>query len=187
MKKKLLIHFCCAPCGMEVLPYFKKDYEILGFWFNPNIQPRDEHDKRRASFFRYAKDDRFIYLDYADAQFSEWYDEVLKAQLNGNDRCAACYAVRLRMAYKKMRYEGIDYFTTTLLASPYQKHKLIKKTAEEIGGEFFLYHDFRPLYYKGKDTAHHREYYLQKYCGCLFSRNERLRAREAKHTTLSHV
>ena len=172
---------------MEVIPYFKKDYEILALWFNPNIQPREEHDKRRASFFKFAYDGGFIYLDYADAMFSEWYDEVLKAEINGLDRCAACYAIRLRMVYNKMRYEGIDYFTTTLLASPHQKHKLIKKTAEEIGGEFFLYHDFRPLYYKGKNTAHRRGYYLQKYCGCLFSRNERLLKREAKHANLSRV
>jgi hypothetical protein len=72
-----------------------------------------------------------------------------------------------------MKTEGIDYVTTTLTASPYQKHDMVREAGEQAGKELFLYRDFRPLYYKGKNTAYHKGYYLQKYCGCLQSQAQR--------------
>jgi predicted adenine nucleotide alpha hydrolase (AANH) superfamily ATPase len=28
----------------------KKEYEVIGFWYDPNIQPKKEYDKRLKAF-----------------------------------------------------------------------------------------------------------------------------------------
>lgn len=186
MKKKLLIHFCCAPCGIELIPFYKNDYEIFAFWFNPNIQSHDEYRKRRASFYRLCLDEGIIYSEGTSFSWKEWYDAVINAEIKGLNRCQACYTIRLKAAFKTMIEKNMDLFTTTLLSSPHQKHDLIKKTGEEISGEQFLCKDFRSTYYRGKNTAHNRGMYMQKYCGCIFSKLERDSQKQAKYKTSSH-
>lgn len=173
MKPKILVHFCCAPCGMEMVSCLKKDFTIIGLWCNPNIQPAEEHIRRKASFFRLGNDEQFPCIDMPTAWVSEWHDAVKQAVEEGRDRCEACYALRMHCTISAMREEGITYCTTTLLSSPFQKHELVKRIGEDIGRAHFIYKDFRPVYYKGKNEAYRRGYYLQKYCGCLFSRAER--------------
>lgn len=170
---------------MELLEYFKKDYDIIGFWCNPNIQPIDEYEKRKDSFVHLSKDMSFEYLEADPEKFAEWIYAVHKTLKEGNDRCTACYTVRLQEAFQKMNELGIEYFTTTLTASPYQKHDMIRSIGGEVGREQFLYKDFRPLYYKGKNNAKNKGYYQQKYCGCLMSFEERKIAKKQKNKSIT--
>ena len=71
---------------------------------------------------------------------------------------------------------GFDSFTSTLFISPYQNHALMKETAEraaEAYGVQFLYRDFRPYFKEGQERARELGFYIQKYCGCVFSEEER--------------
>ena len=93
------------------------------------------------------------------------------------NRCAKyCYKVRLEQTAKHAKENGFDSFTTTLLISPYQKHEELKSLGEEIAKKYgltFLYTDFRPGFRQGQAKARELGMYMQKYCGCVFSEEER--------------
>ncbi|MFH1379619.1 MAG: epoxyqueuosine reductase QueH [bacterium] len=173
MKKKLLIHYCCGPCGFKFKQYFNENYELIGFWCNPNIQPIEEYEKRKDSFVKLHKKQSIAYIETYPEKFSQWIYSVKKALKDGVDRCTACYTMRLQEAYQKMIELKLDFFTTTLLASPYQKHDLIKEIGIMTGGAHFVYNDFRTSYYAGRNTARAEGFYIQNYCGCLLSLEER--------------
>ena len=92
------------------------------------------------------------------------------------NRCSLCYKIRLIKTANRAIQEGFDAFTTTLLVSPYQKHELIREIGVRIGKDLsinFVYLDFRPGFYEGKNEAKKLDLYSQKYCGCIFSEKER--------------
>ena len=93
------------------------------------------------------------------------------------NRCAKyCYKVRLEQTAKFAKENGYDAFTTTLLISPYQKHEVLKQVGQEIAEEYgltFLYRDFRPGFRAGQNEARELGLYMQKYCGCVFSEEDR--------------
>ena len=111
--------------------------------------------------------------------YNDSYDleKFLKvAILDVKNRCRYCYTIRLIKAASFAKEKDFDAFTTTLLISPYQNHELIKQIGEKIGGDLgirFLYDDFRPGFYDGKNEARSMGLYSQKYCGCVFSEKER--------------
>ena len=92
------------------------------------------------------------------------------------DRCVKCYEMRLFTAAQYAAEHGFDSFTSSLFISPYQKHELMKEVAQQAAetyGVEFLYRDFRPLFRAGQDRARELGFYMQKYCGCIFSEEER--------------
>lgn len=102
---------------------------------------------------------------------------------NIDGRCAYCYRVRMEETAKYAAEHGFDSFTTSLLISPYQKHDAIAAIAQEMGQQYgveFLYRDFRPLFREGQDFAREHGFYMQKYCGCIFSEEERYMAAKWK-------
>jgi predicted adenine nucleotide alpha hydrolase (AANH) superfamily ATPase len=93
-----------------------------------------------------------------------------------NYRCAFCYRLRLEKTARYAAENGCDAFSTTLLISPYQNHELIKEIAGELAVLYkvqFLYRDFRPRFREGQREARKAGYYMQKYCGCIYSEEER--------------
>ena len=93
-----------------------------------------------------------------------------------DNRCTYCYETRLRKTAEFAAEHGFKQFTTTLLASVYQKHELIAAAGERFGKEFgveFLYRDFRPNFRAGNQRARELGFYMQKYCGCVFSEEDR--------------
>ena len=93
------------------------------------------------------------------------------------NRCSKyCYRVRLEQTAKYAKENGYDTITTTLLVSPYQKHEVFKAQAEEIAKKYglnFLYRDFRVGFREGQAKARELGLYMQKYCGCVFSEEDR--------------
>ncbi len=169
----LLLHHCCGPCSPQVIEQLRTTHRVESYWFNPNIQPQDEHDKRLDAFKLLGKVMDLAILKPEPFSGDQWSKEALAA---GAKRCEFCYRFRLRETARAAKNRGAAAFSTTLLASPHQKHEMIRELGEAIGnaeGCTFLYKDFRPFYYKGKDFAYHKGLYMQKYCGCLFSKEER--------------
>jgi predicted adenine nucleotide alpha hydrolase (AANH) superfamily ATPase len=143
------------------------------FWFNPNIHPTTEYRARRDALARFAGEEGLGLIledDYGLRPFI--------AGLNGNfeERCAYCYRIRLAATASCAAARGYGCFSTTLLISPYQKHDRIREIAEEEAekhGVQFFYRDFRPCFREGQRRARERGLYMQKYCGCIFSEEER--------------
>ena len=95
---------------------------------------------------------------------------------NIDGRCAYCYRVRMEETARYAAQNGYDSFTTSLLISPYQNHEAICATARAMGEKYgveFLYRDFRPLFQAGQEFARAHGLYMQKYCGCIFSEEDR--------------
>ena len=167
---KLLLHACCAPCSIQcveslVAEGIKPDL----FWYNPNIHPCTEYHSRLDALCIFAEDKK-LPLVIEDAPC---INSVVK-------NCALCYRRRLKKAASLALEKGFDAFSTTLLISPYQNHELIRQTGEELAaahGIEFLYRDFRPRFRKGQNQARQAGYYMQKYCGCIHSEEERSLAR----------
>ena len=81
-----------------------------------------------------------------------------------------------REAVKYAADHGYDAFTSSLLISPYQNHELLKAVGETMGKKYgveFYYRDFRPGFREGQAKAREMGLYMQKYCGCIFSEEDR--------------
>lgn len=171
----LLMHTCCAPCSVYCIDTLRKEgIEPVLYWYNPNIHPYTEYSARRDCLKEYAKS-----ID-VEAIFEEEYglDEFCKNVIgNLKNRCANyCYRVRLEKTVKYAKEHSYDAFTTTLLVSPYQKHEVLKEVCENLSKEYeieFVYRDFRVGFREGQKIARERGLYMQKYCGCVFSEEDR--------------
>jgi predicted adenine nucleotide alpha hydrolase (AANH) superfamily ATPase len=103
--------------------------------------------------------------------------EFIKAVFSDLEgRCLFCYRLRLEGAARRAAENAYDAFSTTLLTSPYQKHDLIHQIGEECAslyGVDFFFRDFRPWFREAQKIAREKGRYMQKYCGCIFSEEER--------------
>ena len=169
---KLLLHACCAPCSAECAKALRgEQIEPELFWFNPNIHPSSEYEKRKECLLVMTREDKLRLIIHDEYNMRKF---ISGAPLI--ERCAYCYRLRLEKTAKIASETGYDAFSTSLLISPYQNHELLKKTAEECAALFnieFLYRDFRTHYREGQKNARERGFYMQKYCGCVFSQYEK--------------
>jgi len=177
---KLLLHSCCAPCSVQCVAALAEEaFQPDLFWFNPNIHPYTEYRSRRDSLAVFAEE-KNLKLRMEDEYGLRSF---IKAIETGIERCTFCYRLRLEKAARLAAENGYDAFTTTLLISPYQNHELLKQVGEELAlarGVEFLYRDFRPRFREGQNQARAAGYYMQKYCGCIYSEEERYLAERSK-------
>ncbi|MCL2442221.1 MAG: epoxyqueuosine reductase QueH [Treponema sp.] len=171
---KLLIHCCCAPCSIACVNSLRtENIEPCLLWYNPNIHPYTEYKKRHESFSLFINEENIESLNIDEYGLQLFLKEVLP---NKEKRCETCYRIRLEKTASIAIQKGFDAFTTTLLISPYQDHETIKRIGEETAIKYninFLYKDFRPLFRESQTAALAKNYYKQKYCGCIFSEEER--------------
>jgi len=107
---------------------------------------------------------------------NEVYSHTDSDSISRPQRCKKCYRIRLEKTADFASREGYSAFSTTLLISPYQDHEEIKRVGEETAEKYgvdFLYRDFRQLFREGQSAARAANMYMQKYCGCIFSEEER--------------
>lgn len=178
---KLLLHACCGPCSCyptEKLTADNINFDII--YFNPNIHPYKEFKRRLNTLREFCEKKKYKLI--VDKSYP--LEECVRGMLDEPTvRCAYCYRVRMRYAAQYAKENGYDAFTTTLLVSPYQKHELIIKIAEEAAQEFdipFYYEDFRDGYQRGVDISLEMELYRQPYCGCVFSERDRYEVKKKK-------
>jgi predicted adenine nucleotide alpha hydrolase (AANH) superfamily ATPase len=172
---KVLMHVCCAPCSVYCIESLRKEnIEPDLYWYNPNIHPYQEYKSRRDCLIEYAKKVNINAIIEDEYGLDKFCKEAVK-DLDG--RCVKyCYPVRLRKTFEYAKEHGYDAVTTSLLYSIYQKHDFIKKLCEDLSKEFgveFLYRDFRVGFWNGHEKAKNEGLYMQKYCGCIFSEEDR--------------
>ena len=169
-----LLHICCAPCANQCIEVLKADgIETTGFWYNPNIHPFTEYRARRNCVREYAQSVGLPLLEQDDYALRPF---IRKVADRTEERCIKCYEMRLNEAARQAAEGGFDSFTSSLFISPYQNHELMRETAQRAAAEYgveFLYRDFRPLFKQGQEKARELGFYMQKYCGCVFSEEER--------------
>lgn len=170
----LLLHICCAPCSVACVKQLREEgIEPVGYWYNPNIHPFTEYRARRNCLVDYAKS---IGLELVVDDFYGLRQFVTAVVSNIPGRCAYCYDTRMDQTARYAAEHGFDAFCTTLTVSPYQNTPLIfqkgQAAAEKYGVEFLPY-DFSPRYREGQTEARELGLYMQKYCGCVFSEEDR--------------
>jgi len=167
---KILLHTCCAPCLIYPLERLnEKWFEVTGFFYNPNIHPFNEYQKRRQAIENFIKAAK-AEVTYPEYNPAEFFQAVNLKETNG--RCSICWSLRLGVTARYAKDNGFSHFSTTLLVSPYQDQEQLKKIGNEIGakeGIEFYYEDFRPGFRKAHDIARSQNIYCQKYCGCIYS------------------
>ena len=183
MTKKILIHACCGPCAVAYFDGFLEDNDNLDFeatllWHNPNIHPTTEYNSRKASLEEFAKDRN---LDLIIHDYYGLLEHTAKSMQDISKRCAACYLLRLSYAAELAKERGMGYFTTTLLASPYQGFDQITRFGNKLAdmhGLTFVVQDYRAGFQQSINKARKMGLYIQKYCGCIFSEEERYRKKK---------
>jgi len=174
MKMRVLLHSCCGPCSVYPLDALRAEgHEPSLFFFNPNIQPFKEYEKRRGAVKLLAEKSG-VELAVDDAyDVVEWLRMMVFREPG---RCLVCYRHRLARAARAAKEGGFEAFTTSLLYSRHQKHELIRELASAVSEEEgvpFLYRDFRKGYQAGIEAGKKLGLYRQQYCGCIYSEQER--------------
>ena len=171
----LLLHICCANCGTVVIERLNEKFNLTLFWYNPNIQPKYEYEKRLRDVKKLAK----IYnlpLIIGSYNVKYWFDLVrgFEKEPEGGKRCPICFKMRLTRTAKYAQENGFSYFTTTLTVGPQKNAEIINKTGEEISKKYNL--NFYKANFKKKDgfkrsieLSKKYDFYRQNYCGCIFS------------------
>lgn len=174
-RKKILLHICCAPCMIYPLKKLREDnFEVGGFFYNPNIYPADEYNLREQAVHTYAN------RTNCDVYFSrDDHPEMFFVHADSHEaphRCKVCWYLRLKKTAEYARRINVSCFTTTLLISPYQDKLMLKSIGEKVAqqtGLDFYYYDFSQGYKEAVQISKQEGLYRQKYCGCKFSLMER--------------
>lgn len=180
----LLLHSCCAPCSSYVLEYLANHFKITIFYYNPNISPKEEFDKRIDEQKRLINElpvkNKVEFMEgIYDNQKYEKAIQGLEHEKEGGARCHICYRLRLEETAKLAKEKGFDYFTTTLSISPYKNAKVLNEIGEELAKNYnvnYLYADFKKKngYKRSIELSRIYNLYRQDYCGCEYSKKVKI-------------
>jgi len=168
----ILLHTCCTICLIYPYKRLKEiDYNPIPFFYNPNIHPYKEYQNRKKAFYEYTNKERINFLIKDDYALEEFLRLVVYRE---KIRCRFCYYMRLKVTAQQAYLMELKFFSTTLLASPYQNLNLIFDIALQIEKEFneeikFYYEDFSNKHYDSLHFAKKNNIYTQSYCGCIYS------------------
>lgn len=173
---KVVLHICCGVCAAGVVEKLTSEgHQVLGLFYNPNIHPLDEYNRRLKVTQEVAGKLNFP-LEVGLYTPEEWLKQTasLASEPEGGRRCEVCFRLRLERTYRYMLEHGWDAFTTTLTVSPQKSAEMINRVGREVGGERFLARDFKKRggFQRAIELANKWCLYRQNYCGCLYSRRE---------------
>lgn len=176
---RTLLHICCAPCSISCIEDLRAEgTEPVGYWNNPNIHPFTEYRQRETTLADYAAAIGLALVRDGTYGLRPFLAATAQAP---DQRCPYCYQSRLEPTARYAAEHGYEAFTTTLLVSPYQDHALLCQVGQAMGEQYgvrFLPRDFRPRFREGQQKARELGLYMQKYCGCVFSEEERYRKKK---------
>lgn len=182
-RPKLLAHACCAPDALYVFGLLKEDFEVTGFFYNPNIHPEAEFNLRLEETRKVA---RWLGLPLVEAGYDveRWMKltEKFKDEPEKGRRCDICYAMRLRRTAEQAAASGFDYFATVMSLSPWKKADVLNRLGRMFSWRFkvrYLEADFKKKdgFRKSVELSRARGLYRQDYCGCLYSLRDRRQRR----------
>ncbi|MBQ4528165.1 MAG: epoxyqueuosine reductase QueH [Clostridia bacterium] len=183
-KKKLLLHSCCAPCSSSVIEMLAQYFELTVLYYNPNIFPESEFNKRRDEQERFCREflkDTKICFAGTDYR-SEEFEKTAKGTENapeGGERCTRCFALRLEESAKYAKENRFDFFTTTLSVSPLKDSDRLNTIGTALGKKYgveYLVSNFKKQngYKRSVELSKEFGMYRQDFCGCKYSLAERI-------------
>lgn len=173
----MLLHSCCGPCSTVVIERLKDNFDVEVFYFNPNIEPKEEYLKRKEEQKKVCQSFGINCID-CDYDNSSWrcFVEGLEAEREGGARCEKCFLFRLNETAKYAKNNGFDIFATTLSVSPHKNTQQINTAGEFASKNYqieFWNESFKKKagYLRSIELANSLQLYRQNYCGCLFAKN----------------
>lgn len=178
-RPRLLLHSCCGPCSSSVLEYLTQFFEVTVFWYNPNIYPQEEFDRRlsaqRELLEKMGLSGRVL-LVTVPRESAPWYSVTagLEQEPEGGARCTECFRLRLREAAEFAAREGYDWYCSTLTLSRHKDPVRINALGEQFAGEYGIHWLPSEFKKRGRELRSQQlcaEYgiYRQDYCGCEYS------------------
>jgi len=174
---KILFHICCGICAFYPVKLLQKEFqEVILYFYNPNIQPEEEYQKRLKAAQKVARilKTKLIVGPY---QPKKWFEFVkgYEDEPEGGKRCSLCFRFRLEKTAQSAKKKEIDWFSTSLTVSPYKNAMIINQIGQEIAQKHkirFLVRDFKKQdgFKKTMELAKKYHLYHQNYCGCVFSK-----------------
>lgn len=180
---RVLLHSCCGPCSSAVLEYITQYFDVTLLWYNPNLYPKEEFDRRFKTQVELIE--KMGLADKVNILAEPWKSEDyyrrvkgLENEPEGGKRCAECFRLRLLETARLAKHYGYDYFCTTLTLSRHKDAVLINTIGEEIAkavGVSWLPSDFKKRNGENRSIELSEQYglYRQLYCGCEFSLHKR--------------
>lgn len=179
-RPRLLLHSCCGPCSSYVIEYLSRYFDVTVYYYNPNIFPREEYEKRLAEQIRLIERLGGAVLTESDYDPERFYATAagLESAPEGGARCTECFRLRLEATAERAALGGFDYFCTTLTVSPHKDAARINAISEELAARYgvpALPADFkkREGYKRSIELSKQFGLYRQDYCGCEFSLAQR--------------
>ena len=175
-KKTLLLHSCCAPCSSYVITYLKDYFDITVLYYNPNIEPFAEYEKRKKEQIKLCNifNIKVLDCDYDNELFHKMVIGLENVK-EGGVRCFKCYELRLRKTASLAT--NYDFFGTTLTVSPFKNSNKLNEIGLNLEKEFgikYLVSDFKKKEGYKKSILLSKKYnlYRQDFCGCVYSMKE---------------
>jgi len=175
MKKKLLLHICCAPDATVGIERLTDQYDVVGYFYNPNIHPPEEYRRRLTAMDDLAEAVSFLCHE-GDSDSQSWFKatEGMEKEPEKGRRCVACMRMRLQEAARMAKKGGFDLFAAVLTVSPHKDYQMINRLGEEAG----RLHDVQYLptdlkkqdgFRRSVELSRKHGLYRQNYCGCVYS------------------
>ena len=180
---KILLHACCGPCSLEPVRLLQEaGHELSIAYFNSNIHPEPEWAHRRDTLLEWARSEGIPVVEgrYDVASWDKTAGVYGMDPETRQDRCRACYRLRLEETARYAKEHGFDAISSTLTVSPYQYTQVIGEELERAAGQAgvgWVFEDFRPNYDEATRRSRELGMYRQNYCGCRFSAAEAAKER----------
>ena len=189
-KPTLLLHACCAPCSSYVIEFLAKFFNITIFYYNPNIHPKAEYERRLSELEKFLSEFPEAIRTKVHLQKTYYNPEdffsatntrietALQIEPEKGERCRRCYEFRMKKAFAFAKENNFDFFTTTLSISPHKDEQKINNIGYTLvqlnnisNSPSYLPADFKKKGGYLRSTQLSKEYglYRQDYCGCVFS------------------
>ena len=172
---EILVHTCCGPCATYVFQKLLKDgHRPMSFYYNPNIYPQREYNKRKEVAKEYLAE---LGVGWVEGEYRpKDYLQAIGENTKQPGRCLKCYQLRLSQTAQEAKKGEFEAFSTTLLISPYQDQVKLREVGTKLSQKYkvkFYEENFRVGYRKSRGIAGQRGMYQQKYCGCKYSLKEK--------------
>ena len=170
-KKKILLHSCCAPCSSHVISFLTKYFDITILYYNPNISPIEEYEKRKKEQIKLINEiDKINKIDIIDCDYdNDIYEKNIKGYEDCPERgarCTICFNLRLEKTAELAQKNNYDYFCSTLTVSPYKNAALINQIGEQLAQKYNIKHSI--------ELSKKYNLYRQDYCGCKYSKRKNI-------------
>lgn len=180
---RVLLHSCCAPCSSQVLARLSDYFLVTVLYYNPNIEPFSEYEKRKEEQKRFIKSFpsknqiSFLDCDYENEKF-KIMAKGLENIPEGGKRCHKCYTLRIEKTAILAKENNFDYFCTTLSVSPFKNSRVLNEIGNMLEKKYdikYLYSDFKKEDGYKKSIEYSKKYnlYRQNYCGCIYSKENK--------------